>query len=80
MTISAQISIYSLRREHLTPTIELLTRALEAHGLRCEVGPMSTQVTGDAGLVFVALREAFVQAAVTGDVAITITVPCACPA
>lgn len=66
VTISAQISIYPLRQEHLTPAIEALTRALDAHGLRSEVGPMSTQITGEAGVVFVALRDAFVQAASMG--------------
>ncbi len=79
MTISAQISIYPLRQEHLTPAIEAFTRALEAHGLRSEVGPMSTQITGEAGVVFAALKEAFVEAAATGDVVMTVTVSNACP-
>ena len=40
---------------------------------------MSTQITGEAGVVFVALKEAFVEAAATGDVVMTVTVSNACP-
>lgn len=40
---------------------------------------MSTHVTGEAGVVFAALAEAFVQAATTGDVVMMVTVSNACP-
>jgi len=48
MTISAQVSVYPLRQEHLSPAVEAVRAELEAHGLRAEVGAMSTQVVGDA--------------------------------
>jgi uncharacterized protein YqgV (UPF0045/DUF77 family) len=78
-TISAQVSIYPLRQERLTPAIAAVRVSLEAHGLRTEVGPMSTQVTGSAETLFAALGEAFVRAAAIGQVVMTITVSNACP-
>jgi uncharacterized protein YqgV (UPF0045/DUF77 family) len=79
MVISAQISIYPLRQEHLSPAIEAVRGALEAHGLQPEVGSMSTVVTGVVEDVFAALQEAFSQAATTGHVVMTVTVSNACP-
>lgn len=79
MPISAQISIYPLRQDHLRPAIEAVQRALEAHGLQPTVGPMSTLVTGAAEDVFAALHEAFSHATATGQVVMTITVSNACP-
>ena len=77
--ISAQVSVYPLRQEHLTPAIEEVAAALRAKGLRAEVGPMSTHVTGAADCVFAALEQAFVRAAAKGQVVMTITVSNACP-
>jgi uncharacterized protein YqgV (UPF0045/DUF77 family) len=77
--ISAQISIYPLRQEHLSPTIEAVRTVFSAHGLQAEVGPMSTLVTGAVEEVFAALQEAFVEAAATGHVVMTITLSNACP-
>jgi uncharacterized protein YqgV (UPF0045/DUF77 family) len=78
-TISAQVSLYPLRQEHLSPAIEMVKDALTAHGLHVEVGPMSTHVTGPADAVFVSLKEAFLRAADAGQVVMTITVSNACP-
>jgi uncharacterized protein YqgV (UPF0045/DUF77 family) len=79
MPMSAQISIYPLRQEHLSPAIEAVRNALAAYGLHPEVGPMSTLVTGAVEDVFAALQAAFTQAAATGQVVMTITVSNACP-
>jgi uncharacterized protein YqgV (UPF0045/DUF77 family) len=79
VTVSAQISIYPLRQEHLSPAIDAVKQTLEAHGLRPEIGPMSTQIAGDADIVFLALRKAFEAAAATGHVVMTLTVSNACP-
>jgi uncharacterized protein YqgV (UPF0045/DUF77 family) len=79
VVISAQISVYPLRQERLTPAIDAVRRALEAHGLRPEIGPMSTLVAGEVGVVFAALREAFAHAAETGHVVMTVTLSNACP-
>ena len=79
MISSAQISIYPLRQEHLGPAVEIVRETLEAHGLQAQVGPMSTIVTGESGIVFAALAEAFDKAARTGEVVMTFTVSNACP-
>lgn len=79
MTISAQVAIYPLRQQRLTPAIEALLNAFEVHGLAAEVGPMSTTVLGDADRVFTALRDGFARAAEAGHVVMTVTVSNACP-
>ena len=79
MTISAQVSIYPLRQERLTPAIETLTRAFADHGLATEVGSMSTIVLGEAEAIFAALRDGFVRAAELGHVVMTVTASNACP-
>jgi uncharacterized protein YqgV (UPF0045/DUF77 family) len=79
MVISAQISVYPLRQEHLTPAIDAVKQALETRGLQPEIGAMSTIVIGEVKDVFVALHEAFDRAAATGHVVMTVTVSNACP-
>ncbi|MGE0821152.1 MAG: YkoF family thiamine/hydroxymethylpyrimidine-binding protein [Candidatus Binatia bacterium] len=79
MVISAQVSLYPLRQDHLSPAIEAVRHALDAHGLQPQVGPMSTLVTGTTEEIFTALAEAFTRAAATGHVVMTITVSNACP-
>ncbi|MEN8185434.1 MAG: YkoF family thiamine/hydroxymethylpyrimidine-binding protein [Myxococcota bacterium] len=80
MSLSAQISVYPLRQQHLGPAIEAVRLALESGGLEPEVGPMSTLVRGDADKIFAALREAFERATAAGDVAMVLTLSNACPA
>ena len=79
MKVSAQISIYPLRQEKLTPAINAVREALETRGLTPDVGPMSTAVTGDSAAVFLGLQQAFEAASVKGDTVVTITVSNACP-
>ena len=79
MVASAQIAIYPLRQERLTPSVEAVLQALRGHGLEIQSGPISTYVVGEVDSIFVALREAFVEAAATGHVVMTITVSNACP-
>jgi uncharacterized protein YqgV (UPF0045/DUF77 family) len=79
MVVSAQIAIYPLRQDRLTPAITAVSAALEAAGLRTVIGPMSTMVTGEATDVFRALSEAFARTAALGHVVMTVTVSNACP-
>jgi uncharacterized protein YqgV (UPF0045/DUF77 family) len=79
MVASAQIAIYPLRQERLTPVIAAVQQALRGHGLEVQSGPMSTYVVGEADSIFAALNEAFVKAAATRHVVMTITVSNACP-
>jgi uncharacterized protein YqgV (UPF0045/DUF77 family) len=79
MVISAQISVYPLRQDHLSPAVNAVREALESRNLQPQMGAMSTIVTGEAKTIFVALHEAFERAAVTGHVVMTLTVSNACP-
>lgn len=79
LSVSAQVSIYPLRQERLTPAIRAVTEALHTRGLKAEAGPMSTHVTAPADSLFAALQEAFVRAAESGQVVMTITISNACP-
>ena len=79
MIISAQVAIYPLRQERLTPAITAVSDALRAAGLRPEMGAMSTTVTGDAAVVFAALQEGFLVAGAIGHVVMTVTISNACP-
>lgn len=79
MSVSAQISVYPLRQQHLGPAVEGVRLALESQGLEPEVGPMSTFVVGRPERIFAALRDAFERASATGDVAMVLTVSNACP-
>jgi uncharacterized protein YqgV (UPF0045/DUF77 family) len=79
MIVSAQVAIYPLRQDHLTPAISAMSTALEEAGLRPEVGAMSTMVTGEVATVFQALHEGFVRAGADGHVVMTVTISNACP-
>ena len=79
MIVSAQISLYPLRQEELSPAIRELQATLAAGALIVTPGPMSTLVTGEAGALFDALKASFLRAAATGHVVMTVTVSNACP-
>jgi uncharacterized protein YqgV (UPF0045/DUF77 family) len=79
MFVSAQVSVYPLRQEHLGASIQAFAEALTAAGLEPRTGPMSTLLSGEADALFTALRDAFVRAAAGGHVVMTVTVSTACP-
>jgi energy-coupling factor transport system substrate-specific component len=79
MVVSAQISLYPLRQDRLSPAIREMQEALAAAGLDIVPGAMSTMVVGDGAAVFDALKESFLRAAATGHVVMTATVSNACP-
>ncbi|MBW2423646.1 MAG: thiamine-binding protein [Deltaproteobacteria bacterium] len=77
--IRAELSIYPLRQEALSPAIDAAVRALRDAGLEPLVGGMSTTVQGDRSTLFAALDRAFEAASEGGDVVMTIHVSNACP-
>jgi uncharacterized protein YqgV (UPF0045/DUF77 family) len=79
MDLSAQISVYPLRQDHLSPAIREMQEVLVAAGLDVNPGPMSTLVTGDGAAVFDALKMSFLRAAATSHVVMTATISNACP-
>ena len=79
MQVSAQISLYPLRQERLSPTIEAAWKILEDSQLGLDKGGMSTIVTGGGDEVFTALKEVFLKSAEKGPVSMVVTFSNACP-
>ena len=77
--ISCQFSLYPLGVDNLGPTIDAALAQMRGLGLDMDVGPMSTQVTGETAQVFEGLRSAFDTVARDGHVVMTVTVSNACP-
>lgn len=77
--ITAQVSIYPLRQEELSPSIHAVLKAFKRHDVEVQPGPMSTLLWGNSGQVFAALQDAFRKAASQGQVVMTMTVSNACP-
>jgi len=77
--IAAQVSLYPLRQETLSPTIQEALRIFREHGLHVEPSAMSSLVIGDDAAVFAALHEAFRRAAEQGEVVMVTTFSNACP-
>jgi uncharacterized protein YqgV (UPF0045/DUF77 family) len=77
--ISAQVSIYPLRQDNLSPAVDAVGKALDREGVESQLGSMSTIVWGEDEKVFPALMEAFQNAANIGETVMIITVSNACP-
>jgi len=79
MQISAQISLYPLKQQRLSPTVEDAWRILEENRLDLQKGGMSTVVIGQAKRVFAAIREVFLRSAEKGPLSMVVTFSNACP-
>lgn len=77
--ITAQVSLYPLQQESLSPAIDQALETFRAHGLDVEPGSMSTLIAGDDGAIFAALQDSFRLAAEQGQVVMVATVSNACP-
>jgi uncharacterized protein YqgV (UPF0045/DUF77 family) len=78
-TISAQISIYPLRRRSIGEPIERAVHAFRTHAVELTTGPMSTVVVGEETEVFSALSVGFRAACDGGDAVMVACVSNACP-
>lgn len=79
MQISAQVSLYPLRQQKLSPAIEAALKILEESQLQLKKGDMSTVVSGEAEVVFGAVKEVFLRCAEKGPVSMVVTFSNACP-
>ena len=77
--IAAQVSLYPLRQESLSPAIDEALHIFRAHGLHVEPGAMSSLITGDTVTIFAALQGAFCRVAGQGQVVMVATFSNACP-
>jgi tRNA-Thr(GGU) m(6)t(6)A37 methyltransferase TsaA len=76
--ITAQVSLYPLRQESLSPAIDDALETFREHGLHVEPGSMSSLIVGDDAAIFAALQNAFRLAAEQGQVVMTATFSNAC--
>jgi len=76
--MTAQVSLYPLYRESLSPAIDEALRIFRDHALDVDPGPMSTLITGDDTSIFAALQEAYCRAAEQGFIVMVVTLSNAC--
>jgi uncharacterized protein YqgV (UPF0045/DUF77 family) len=77
--ISAQVSLYPLGQEELSPMIDKALDIFLHHGLDVMPGSMSTLISGDEAAVFSSLQQAFQYAAKESRVVMVVTFSNACP-
>ena len=77
--VTAQVSLYPLGQDDLSPTIDAAVGEFERKGVEFRTGEMSTVLWGDDEKVFPALLGAFREAASRGHAVMVITVSNACP-
>ena len=77
--ITAQVSLYPLRKESLSLAIEEALLIFREHDLDVESGVMSTLIIGNSEAIFAALQDAFHHVAEQGDVVMAATFSNACP-
>ena len=79
MEISAQISLYPLKQERLSPAIEEAWRIIEEYDIIIQKGLMSTVLIGDRKEVFDAVIEIFEELSKKGMLVLNVTFSNACP-
>jgi uncharacterized protein YqgV (UPF0045/DUF77 family) len=77
--ISAQVSLYPLGKEDLSPAIEEALRVFDQRGLELVPGSMSTLISGDDEAIFSALQVVLRRASEQGRVVMVVTFSNACP-
>lgn len=78
MILRAQVALYPIGQADFQ-AVDAAIEALRAAGLEVRVGAMSTEVSGDAEVVFAALARAFTDAARFGGAIMHITASNTCP-
>lgn len=77
--VTAQVSVYPLRQEEVTPGIGAALDAIAQSGVEHEAGVMGTMVWGEGEAVFRAIKEAFFRASSVGGTTMVVTISNACP-
>jgi uncharacterized protein YqgV (UPF0045/DUF77 family) len=77
--ISAQVSLYPLGKEDLSPAIDEALHVFGRHGLEVVPGSMSTLISGDDEAIFSALQAVFRRTSEQGRVVMVVTFSNACP-
>ncbi|MFB0517443.1 MAG: tRNA (N6-threonylcarbamoyladenosine(37)-N6)-methyltransferase TrmO [Candidatus Neomarinimicrobiota bacterium] len=77
--MTAQVSLYPLYRESLSPAIDEVLQIFRDHALYVDPGPMSTLISGDDTSIFAALQEAYCRVAEQGFIVMVVTLSNAFP-
>jgi quercetin dioxygenase-like cupin family protein len=77
--LTAQVSLYPLRREHLAPAIDAAMDIWRSRALDVVPGAMSTLIAGEGRVLWAALRDAWSAAATQGETVMVVTLSNACP-
>ena len=77
--IACQFAVYGIGQANLDRAVAAALAEVKASGLSYQLGPMSTQMLGEESEVFDALEKAYLRAAETGAVVMTVTISNACP-
>jgi len=77
--ISAQMSVYPLRQEEVSPGIGAALDALSENAVDHDIGFMGTMVWGEDERVFKALLDAFRKASAVGKTTMVVTISNATP-
>jgi uncharacterized protein YqgV (UPF0045/DUF77 family) len=79
VAVTAQVSLYPLRQEHLGPAIAAAIARFKEHGLAVWEGAMSTVVAGELDAVCAGLQDAFATATADGEAVLVATLSNGCP-
>ena len=80
ISISAQVSLYPLGKEELSPAINQALSIFSKYDLEVNPGPMSTLISGDDEAIFSALQTTLRFASEQGRLVMVVTFSNACPA
>ena len=79
MKVQAEVSLYPLRQNDLTKSIQQFVKSLKNGNLNVKTGSMSSVISGDESIVFRSLQKAFEQAAKKYEVVLNLKISNACP-
>jgi tRNA-Thr(GGU) m(6)t(6)A37 methyltransferase TsaA len=80
LNLSAQVSLYPLKKGSLSPAIDSALDIFRRRGLLVNPGPMSTLISGDCADIFKALQVAFEKTSNEGeDLVMAVTLSNTCP-
>ena len=79
MFLSAQMSIYPFRQEHLSPAIKRAAEILKEHEIEVNSGPMSSVVSRDDEALFAAIKDIFRESSEQGGMVMVVKLSNACP-
>ena len=79
MEIQAELSLYPLKAEEISSSIDDFLRALAQKGISIDPGPMSTIASGESGTLFRAISEGFEEVAELNEIVLIAKSSNACP-